>query len=87
MHYLRTQNPNEEANKWLIQNAVIFIQKKNNNFFHGIKYLQANVKFIYIVFAKYQMQTGNALIQVEFPVPILSENTKPIMKKKSEKEL
>ena len=52
------------------------LYKNTTTFFHGIKYLHANVKFIYIVFAKYQMQTGNALIQVKFPVPILSENTK-----------
>ena len=37
------------------------------------------------VCAKYQMRSGKALIQVEFPVNELSENTKFIMKKKSEK--
>ena len=63
------------------------LYKNTTTFFHGIKYLHANVKFIYIVFAKYQMQTGNALIQAEFLLPILYENTKPIMKKNGEKEL
>ena len=32
------------------------------------------------------MQTGKALVQVQFPVHALSENTKSIMKKKSEKK-
>ena len=54
---------------------------KKKNYFHSIKYLHANVQCVYIVCAKYQMQTGKALIQVEFPVPALSENLKSIMKK------
>ena len=40
-----------------------------------------------IMCTKYQMPTAKALIQVEFAVNALSENTKSIMMKKSEKIL
>ena len=81
--YLRTQNPYEEVKKAKFKLLSFFLK----NYFHGIKYLHANVQCVYIVCAKYQMQTGKVLIQVEFPVPALSENTKSIMKKKSEKKI
>ena len=45
------------------------------NYFLSIKYLHANVQGVYIVYAKYQMPTAKALLQVEFPVYELSENT------------
>ena len=79
MHYLRTQNPYEEVKKWLSSKCCHF-QKKTI-------FMVSNVQCVYIVCAKYQMQTGKVLIQVEFPVPALSENTKSIMKKKSEKKI
>ena len=78
MHYLRTQNPYEEVKKWLSSKCCHL--KKKQHYFHGIKYLHAKFQCIYNVCAMYQMQTGNALIQVEFPMPALSEYTKSIMK-------
>ena len=36
--------------------------------------LHANVQCIYIVYAKYQMASVKALVQVEFPVDVLSEH-------------
>ena len=59
----------------------------SKNYFHGIKKLHANVQCVIIVCANYQMRAGKFLIQVEFPVHALSENTKSIMKKKSEKKI
>ena len=67
--YLRTQNPYEEV-KGLnaVQTAVIL----SNNYILGIKYY-ANVQCVYIVNAKYQIQTAKALVQVESPEKIKSK--------------
>ena len=42
--------------------------------FYGIKLLHANVQCVYIVYAKYQMASVKALVQVDFPVHVLSEH-------------
>ena len=52
-----------------VQNAVIL-----SKIFHGIKLLHANVQCVYIVYAKYQMASVKALVQVDFPVHVLSEH-------------
>ena len=43
-------------------------------YFYGIKLLHANVQCVYIVYAKYQMASVKALVQVDFPVHVLSEH-------------
>ena len=42
--------------------------------FYGIKLLHANVQCVYIVYAKYQMASVKALVQVDFPMHVLSEH-------------
>ena len=53
-----------------VQNAVIFSKKH----FYDIKRLHANVQCVYIVYAKYQMASLKTLVQVDFPVHVLSEH-------------
>ena len=55
-------------------------------YFLAIEYLDAYVQCLYNVYAKHQMSTEKAPVQVEFPVYALSEFLyKILMKKKSEK--
>ena len=49
---------------------TLFVKKH----FYGIKLLHANVECVYIVYAKYQMASVKALVQVDFPVHVLSEH-------------
>ena len=55
---------------WLNSKCCHFVKK----YFYGIKLLHANVQCIYIVYAKYQMSSVKALVQVDFPVHVLSEH-------------
>ena len=43
-------------------------------YFYGIKLLHANVQCVYIMYAKYQMASVNAPVQVDFPMHALSEH-------------
>ena len=43
-------------------------------FFYDIKLLHTNVQCVYIVYAKYQMAAVKTLVQVDFPVHVLSEH-------------
>ena len=47
-----------------------FVEK----YFYGIKLLHANVQCVYIVYAKSQMASVKAMVQVDFPVHVLSEH-------------
>ena len=42
--------------------------------FFGIKLLPANVQFVYIMSAKYQIASVKAPVQVSFPEHVLSEH-------------
>ena len=44
------------------------------NIFFGIILLHANVQYVYIVYAKYQMCSVKAVVQADFPVHALSEH-------------
>ena len=50
--------------------TLSFCQK----YFYAIKLLRANVQCVYIVYAKYQMASVKTLVQVDFPVHVLSEH-------------
>ena len=53
----------------------------------GIKLLNANVQCVYIVYAKYQMVSVKALVQVDLPVHALSEHSQTLIKKQSVKKM
>ena len=80
MHCLRTNKTlikKQSVKKWLSSKRCHFIK----TYFYGIKLLHANVQCVYIVYAKYQMASVKALVQVDFPVHVLSENQqKPSVK-------
>ena len=50
--------------------TLSFVKK----YFYGIKLLHANVQCVFIVYAKYQMASVKTLVQVDFPVHVLSEH-------------
>ena len=56
--------------KWLSSKCCHFVIK----YFYSIKLLHANVQCVYIVYAKYQMPSVKALVQVDFPMYVLSEH-------------
>ena len=56
--------------KWLSSKRCHFVKK----YFYGIKLLHANVQCVYIVYANYQMASVKALVQVDFPMYVLSEH-------------
>ena len=56
--------------KWLSSGRCHFVKK----YFYGIKPLHANVQCVYIVYAKYQMASVKALVEVDFPVHALYEH-------------
>ena len=73
MHYLstnKTRIKKQGVKKWLSSKCCHFVKK----YFYGIKLLHANVQCVYIVYAKYQMASVKALVQVDFPVHVLSEH-------------
>ena len=78
MHYLstnRTLIKKQSVKKWLSSKHCYFVKK----YFYGIKLLRANVQCVYIVYAKYQMASVKTLVQVDFPVHVLSETTKTLV--------
>ena len=73
MHYLSTNKTlikKQSVKKWLSSKHCYFVKK----YFYGIKLLHANVQYVYIVYAKYQMASVKALVQDDFPVHVLSEH-------------
>ena len=73
MHYLSTNKTlikRQNVKKWLSSKRSHFVKKH----FYGIKLLHANVQCVYIVYAKYQMASVKTLVQVDFPVHVLSEH-------------
>ena len=73
MHYLRTNKTlikKQSVKKWLGSKRSNFVKKN----FYGIKLLHANVQCVYTVYAKYPMALVKALVQVDFPVHVLSEH-------------
>ena len=48
-------------------------------------HLHANAKCVYIMYAKYQMASVKALVQVDFPAYVLSEHKKPLLEAKCKK--
>ena len=54
----------KQCKKWLSSKRCHFVKK----YFYGIKLLQANVQYVYIVYTKYQDVSVKAVEQVEFPV-------------------
>ena len=73
MHYLSTNKTlikKQSVKKWLSSKHCYFV----NKYFYGIKLLHANVQCVYIVYAKYQMASVKTLVQVDFPVHVLSEH-------------
>ena len=85
MHYLSTYKTlikKQRVKKWLSSKRCHFVKK----YFYGIKLLHANVQCAYIVYAKYQMASVKTLVQVDFPVHVLSTN-KTLIKKQCKKWL
>ena len=73
MHYLSTNKTlikKQSVEKWLSSKRCHFVKK----YFYAIKLLRANVQCVYIVYAKYQMASVKTLVQVDFPVHVLSEH-------------
>ena len=73
MHYLSTNKTfikKESVKKWLSSKHCHFVKK----YFYGIKLLHANVYCFYTLYAKYQMASVKALVQVDFPMHVLSEH-------------
>ena len=71
MHYLstnKTRIKKQSVKKWLSSKCCHFVKK----YFYGIKLLHTNVQCVYIVYAKYQMASVKALVQVDFPVHVLT---------------
>ena len=58
----------QNVKNWLSSKRCHFVKK----YFYGIKLLHANVQCVYNVYAKYQMASIKALVQVAFPVYALS---------------
>ena len=56
-------------------------------YFYGFKLLHANVQRVYIVYAKYQMASVKVLVQVGFPMHVLSSTNKTLIKKQCKKWL
>ena len=59
-----------KVKKWLSSKRCHFVKK----YFYGIKLLHANVQCVYIVYAKYQMGSVKTVVQVDFPMHVLSEH-------------
>ena len=73
MHYLSTNKTlikKQSVKKWLSSKRCHFVK----TYVYGIKVLRANVQCVYVVYAKYQMASVKALVQVDFPVHVLSEH-------------
>ena len=72
MHYLSTNKTliNRQSIKKCQSSKHCHFVKK---YFFDIK-LHANVQCVYIVCAKYQMASVKALVQVDFPMHVLSEH-------------
>ena len=73
MHYLRTNKTSikkESVKIWLSSKHCHFVKRS----FYGIKLLHANVQCVYIMYAKYQMASVIALVQVDFPIHALCEH-------------
>ena len=68
-----------ESENWLSSKCCHFVKK--NIFSVSNRFMQMTNA----MYAKYQMRSTKALIQVEFPENALFKNTKSIMKKKNEK--
>ena len=71
MHYLSTNKSlikKQSVKKLLSSKHCHFVKK----YFYGIKLLHADVQYVYIVYAKYQMASVKAWVQVDFPVHVLS---------------
>ena len=62
--------------------AKFEIQLFNQKTFFGMTLLHAHAQYIYIVNAKYQKPSVNALVQVDFPV---NAQAKSLFKSKQEK--
>ena len=73
MHYLSTNKTlikKLRVKEWLSSKRCHFVKK----YFHGIKLLRVNVQCVYIAYAKYQMASVKAVVQVDFSVHVLSEH-------------
>ena len=71
VYVLSKQKQNKQTGKNLLSSqSCPFVKHK----FFCIKLLYANVQCVYIVYAKYQMASVKALVQVDFLVPVLFEH-------------
>ena len=73
MRYLSTNKTlikKQSVKKCLSSKRCHFVKK----YFYGIKLLHAYGQCVYIVYAKYQMASVKTLVQVDFPVHVLSEH-------------
>ena len=55
--------------QWLSSKRCHFVK-----IFYGITLLHANVQCVYIVYAKYQMASVKAFVQIDFPMHTLYEH-------------
>ena len=73
MHYLspnKTIRKKQIVQKWLSSKRCHFVKK----YVYGITLFYANVQYVYIVYAKYQMASVKALLEVDFPMHALYEH-------------
>ena len=73
MHYLSTNKAliKKQSVKKMAKFKMLSFVKM---YFYGIKLLAENDQCVYTMYAKYQMASVKALVQVDFPVHVLSEH-------------